>query len=250
VHLDVVREIEHVAHRAWPPLQVEELDGWLLRAAGGVTGRANSVWPRAAGSLGVDDKLAAAERFYARHGLPVVVQLSVTSQPSGLAQLLADRGYAVRAAPRAVQVAPVAAAAAVGDPTAVRVTDVADESWYAVVSAVNGAFARHASTARALVAGVTQPSAYAVLTLDGAPAAAGRAVLDNRWVGIANMATLPDFRRRGAARAVLAALAGWGSGRGASMAYLQLEADNDAAPSLYTKAGFTTCYEYSYWSRG
>jgi ribosomal protein S18 acetylase RimI-like enzyme len=249
VDLDLVRAIEAVSYRAWPPLDAAEVDGWVLRAAGGVTGRANSVWPRAAGGLAIDDKLAAAESFYVRHGLPLVLQLSVTSQPADLAGLLAERAYAVRAAPRAVQTAPLEAVAAVGEPGAVRIAEAVHETWYAVLSAVNGAFSRHAATARALLAGVTQPSAYAVLTLDGAPAAAGRAVLDGPWLGVFNMATLPEFRRRGAARAVLAALAQWGRARGAATAYLQMEGDNIAAPSLYAKAGFTTSYDYSYWAR-
>jgi ribosomal protein S18 acetylase RimI-like enzyme len=87
-----------------------------------------------------------------------------------------------------------------------------------------------------------------VLTLDGEPAAAGRGVVDSGWLGIFNMATLPAFRRRGAASAILAALAKWASSLGATNSYLQLEADNAAAPALYEKAGFTTAYEYSYWS--
>jgi ribosomal protein S18 acetylase RimI-like enzyme len=178
-----------------------------------------------------------------------VLQLSAASEPSGLPELLAERGFAVRTAPRAVQLSHVDLVAAVGDPGGVRVSTALDEEWFAVVGAVNATFAAEAATARALLAGVTQPSAYAVLTLDGAPAAAGRAVLDGRWLGIFNMATLPAFRQRGAARAVLAALAEWGSGSGAVTAYLQLEADNDAAPRLYHRAGFTTCYDYAYWSR-
>jgi ribosomal protein S18 acetylase RimI-like enzyme len=247
--LYVVREIEEVSYRAWPPLHAETVDGWVHRAAGGVTGRANSVWPRATGTLAVDDKLARAEAFYAGHDLPLVLQLSVASEPAGLPDLLADRAYYVRAAPRAVQLAHLDVVAAVGDAGAVRVSPAADEQWFAVVAAVNRSFGAHGTTARALLAGVTQPSAYAVLTLDGAPAAAGRAVVDGRWLGIFNMATLPAFRRRGAARAVLAALAEWGAAGGATTAYLQMEADNGAAPGLYDRAGFTTCYEYEYWSR-
>lgn len=247
--VELVREIEAVSFRAWPPLHSAEADGWVLRASGGVTGRANSVWPRAAGTGSVDDRLAAAERFYAHHGLPVVLQLSVAAQPAGLPELLTSRGYAVHAAPRDVQTAPLAQVAAAGEPTAVAVASAVDDTWFDVVSAVNSAFGRHGDTARSLLAGVRQPSAYAVLTLDGRPAAAGRAVLDGRWLGIFNMATLPAYRRRGAARSVLAALAQWGQAGGASSAYLQMEADNDAAPMLYATAGFTSRYEYAYWSR-
>ncbi|HZG94791.1 MAG TPA: GNAT family N-acetyltransferase [Mycobacteriales bacterium] len=248
VDVDVVRDIEAVTMRTWPPLHLEEHDGWVLRAAGGVTGRANSVWPRAAGVLDIDSKLAAVERFYAKHGLPSMLQLSPASRPADLADLLQARGYAVRAAPRAVQTAPVQQVAEVGDAAAVRIAPELDETWFTILGEVNTTFGRNAATARALLAGVNVPSAYAVLTLDGEPAAAGRGVVDSGWLGIFNMATLPAFRRRGAASAILAALAKWASSLGATNSYLQLEADNAAAPALYEKAGFTPAYEYSYWS--
>ena len=47
--LDQVRELEELAANAWPAGEVEELDGWRLRFNAGVTRRANSVWPNAAG---------------------------------------------------------------------------------------------------------------------------------------------------------------------------------------------------------
>lgn len=246
--IEVVRQIEAVSFRTWPPLHVEEHDGWVHRAASGVTGRANSVWPRDAGALDIDAKLEAVEAFYRKHDLPPTLQLSPASQPAGLDRLLADRGYAVRAAPRAVQTAPLDDVARVGDSAGVRLSPVLDEEWFAIVGAVNSSFGRHADVARALLAGVTVPSAYAVLTLDGEPAAAGRGVVDSGWLGIFNMATLPAFRRRGAASAILSALSEWAGAHGATSVYLQLEADNAAAPALYAKAGFSTAYEYSYWS--
>jgi ribosomal protein S18 acetylase RimI-like enzyme len=246
--IDVVRDLEAVSLRTWPPLHVEEYDGWVLRAGGGVTGRANSVWPRDTGVLDIDSKLSAVERFYATHGLRSMLQLSPASRPPGLADLLQARGYAVRAAPRAVQTAPLRPVADMCDASDVRITPHLDDTWFGIVGEVNTTFGRNAPTARALLRGVEAPSAYAVVLLDGQPAAAGRGVVDGRWLGIFNMATLPGFRRRGAARAVLSALAAWASSLGATDAYLQLEADNDAAPALYEKAGFTTAYEYAYWS--
>ncbi len=41
----LVPQIERLSMRAWPALEEEWLDGWLLRAAQGYTDRANSVNP-------------------------------------------------------------------------------------------------------------------------------------------------------------------------------------------------------------
>ena len=42
--------IEALMDAAWPAPERSESDGWVLRAASGVTQRANSVWPREPGS--------------------------------------------------------------------------------------------------------------------------------------------------------------------------------------------------------
>ena len=38
------RFIEELTLNAWPPLQTQLYDGWLLGFSGGYTRRANSVW--------------------------------------------------------------------------------------------------------------------------------------------------------------------------------------------------------------
>ena len=50
--------LEALMDSAWPAAEREESDGWVLRAASGVTQRANSVWPRDPG----DDPAPAAGR--------------------------------------------------------------------------------------------------------------------------------------------------------------------------------------------
>ena len=42
--------IEALMDAAWPAAEREESGGWVLRAASGVTQRANSVWPREPGA--------------------------------------------------------------------------------------------------------------------------------------------------------------------------------------------------------
>lgn len=60
------------------------------------------------------------------------------------------------------------------------------------------------------------------------------------------MATLPGARGKGAARAVLAALAHWAAGQGADSMYLQVERDNAPAARLYDRAGFSELCAYHY----
>ena len=54
VRTSQIRAVEHAAAMAWPGIEQEWLDGWLLRAAGGYTHRANSAVP-----LGVEANIDA-----------------------------------------------------------------------------------------------------------------------------------------------------------------------------------------------
>ncbi|MCU1434125.1 MAG: family acetyltransferase, partial [Pseudarthrobacter sp.] len=45
-----LRDLEALMDGAWPAPDRAESNGWVLRAASGVTQRANSVWPREPGS--------------------------------------------------------------------------------------------------------------------------------------------------------------------------------------------------------
>jgi ribosomal protein S18 acetylase RimI-like enzyme len=60
------------------------------------------------------------------------------------------------------------------------------------------------------------------------------------------MDTRPEFRRQGAASALLYALADWGKQHKASQMYLQVMENNPPALALYAKAGFEKQYQYWY----
>jgi ribosomal protein S18 acetylase RimI-like enzyme len=92
-----------------------------------------------------------------------------------------------------------------------------------------------------------QPRAFAVLSVDGAPAAIGAGAVEAQWCGLFAMRTSPGFRRRGLAARVLGGLLAWGAERGARRAWLQVEEDNPGAVALYRRAGFSESYRYRYW---
>ena len=76
--------------------------------------------------------------------------------------------------------------------------------------------------------------------------AVGRGVAVGEWLGITSMATLPEARRRGHARAIVHALARWAEARGCVRAVVQVDAANAAALTLYAGVGFVENHEYRY----
>jgi GNAT superfamily N-acetyltransferase len=230
-------ELEAVAYDFWPAPEVAELDGWRLRFAHGITGRANSVWPNGDGTLPLDDKIERAEAWYRERGRPTLFQLTEAARPAGLEDALAARGYEARGVPVSVEVASLGdvLARTSGDAD---VSTEFDDSWLELWAG-SRAFA-NLDAARDLLA----PGDAAFASIGGE--AVGRGVVSGTWLGITSMVTVPDARRRGHARAIVHALAQWASAQGCTHAMLQVESTNEPARTLYAAAGFVPHHDYHY----
>jgi GNAT superfamily N-acetyltransferase len=232
-----IRALEDDAYRLWVAPEVEELDGWLLRHASGLTGRGNSVLPRADGRLPLDERIACVEEWYGARGLPARFQLTSASAPDELAETLAARGYALGQATTSVQTA--ALGEAPGD-ARVDLVDAPDDAWIDLWAG-SRSFA-DAVTARMLLTGSPGETVFARV----GELAVGRAVACDGILGITSMVTVPSARRHGLARAVVATIVAWARDRGCTTALLQVERDNVPARALYAAYGFVERYEYAY----
>lgn len=232
-----IRAVERVAYDLWVAPETEELDGWILRAAAGLTGRANSVWPNAHGSLPLADKIAAAEAWYGARGLPPRFQVTTAALPGGLEAALAGRGYRPSGEATSVETALLPPA---GRHDHVELADEPDDGWIALWQGARG-FARP-DVARALLAGSPGRTVFARIGDE----AVGRGVAAGDWLGVTSMATVPTARRRGHARAVIETLCSWARGLGCTRALLQVESGNAAARALYRGYGFAEHHAYRY----
>lgn len=242
--------VETCALHAWPAMDVQDVDGWLLRYNDGVTRRANSVWPNgAARRLPLDKKLSSVEGFYQARGEPSRFQICVVTQPSHLDAVLERRGY-IADAHTLVQSAPIesvlsrtAAHATLHD---VITRDALSDEWFAAYCQSEDVDSFAAPPRRGILERIAMPTAYAAVFDEGQPASVGLGVTEGDWLGIFSMATSPAFRRHGAASALLRTLALWGRRMGAQDVYLQVMHHNQPARSVYAHAGFSTLYEYHY----
>jgi GNAT superfamily N-acetyltransferase len=123
------------------------------------------------------------------------------------------------------------------------------DDWLQAWVEITG-IARLATVAAEMVRRVGPRAGYARFPAEGEALSVGRAVCERGRVGVFAMATRPDARRRGAARAVLHALAEWAHRVGAASLYLQVDVRNGPARNLYASAGFERVYEYHYREAG
>ena len=245
--------LDDLADRGWPAEHRGRHGGWILRAAGGVTKRANSALP--VGPVDdVEAGLDAVEAFARAHGIDPCVQVSPASEPADLAARLAARGYAAEAR-TLVQVADAGAVAArladaaPADPALhVTVADAPDEAWLDAWWSVDG---RGGSAELAVARRILErgPSAYAAVRDGDRVLATARLALVGRWGGLFAVATRPEARRRGLSRAAMGAAVRAGARRGITDLWLQVVAENDGARALYDGLGFAPASRYEYWAR-
>ncbi|GIJ26070.1 N-acetyltransferase [Micromonospora qiuiae] len=245
-----VTELELAADEGWPAPTRARLGDWLLRAADGWTGRANSALPVGDPDRPLPSALDAVERWYADRGQPALVNTPLPlAAPVGAE--LDRRGWDSRPTVL-VQTMPLAAliAASGGRPDLaatpggwlVELAAAPSDDWLAVAAGSKGrppAAARHVLTA---VDQVRFAHAYDGGTL----VAAGRGTVtgQGRWLGLWLVEVLPAARRQGLATRLIRALAEWAAEIGATDAFLQVEQRNTAACALYRRLGFTTHHTY------
>jgi len=242
---ELARLLQERTAQAVPAETVRHVAGWWLRDAVGAAWWVRSVLPHAdASGERLTYRIEQAEDFYARRGVPTRFQITPGACPDSLDSLLAERGYDEQS-PMSLQTAGTAHVVdRLGPPPPwVAVDERPTRAWFDTWHAVHGGDPR---TEWALLERVTQPCGFARAVLDGVVVAVGRAVADTGWAGLFGIATLPKARGRGAARAVVAALAHWAAARHADHLYLQVERDNVAACHLYARAGFTELCGYHY----
>jgi len=235
---------------AWPAADREETGGWLLRAASGVTQRANSVWPR---EPGVDAHaqlaaLRAARLWYRARRLPLIFQVFDHPRHAPLNAVLDAEGF-TRQSETLVMVRDGLDPAAAAD-RGVEISTEPSGEWLRLWWSVDGRGDDAAlEVARGILTGC--PSMYALVRDDdGNPAAVGRLAVPHAGAGgqggLYCMATRPDARRRGHASAVLHALLGEGARLGLAGYWLFVTAANAGARELYARAGFEESGRYLY----
>lgn len=244
-------ELVRVAARAWQPEQTEPLGGWRLRWTDGFSRRANSALPLGDPGMPLDTALARVRAWYEERGLPAYVQTETETEDEEprLTEALTRLGWR----PEQDTEVWTGALAPLGDldvdTAAVRTGRTCDDAWLSRYHRTGGAAEPH--MVRLLHRGpsvwfATVPAAEG----DAPPTAVGRCVVDGRWAGFMAVEVDPAQRRRGLARAVMAALARRALDEGASAAWLQVEDGNTAARALYTALGFTRHHAYRYFRQG
>lgn len=241
---DLGWRIEETCFNAFPALRQVLFGDWLLRFAGGVSRRANSANPLSARCAESAAAIDLAERLYRAQGQQAIFRVPALADPA-LDRLLAARGYG-REGETCVLHGALAGLALAADP-AVRLLTSPTPAWRRAMAALQGHTPAQAATYRGIVGAIAIPARFALLRVEGQPAALAYGAIHRGLLCYESVVTDPGQRRRGLARRVIAALAAWAQHAGAEAACLQVEAGNAPARALYAGFGLSgELYRYHY----
>ncbi|HEY8881843.1 MAG TPA: GNAT family N-acetyltransferase [Dermatophilaceae bacterium] len=257
-HLAIsMHDLERIMVDGWPPVEREELSGWLLRAAAGFTGRANSVLPLGDPGMAVSDAVDRCESWYDERGLrhlfSVFGPMGFAVDDDPLGRELLDRDYE----PTNNALVLTAAVAtlppeAPHDPGArVQLESSPSQPWWDTWAAWDTRVAPAdeanvaAAAARTVMTG-SPDQLFASLERDGAVIGVARVAFAHAWAGVFALHVAPEHRRTGVALQLMGALADAARTRGIPSMYLQVTQANSPARSLYERLGFSVHHEYVY----
>jgi GNAT superfamily N-acetyltransferase len=248
-----VGSLELTMARHWQAAEQDWLGGWLLRASGGFTRRANSVL--AVGEPGMPMHVAVLEvsDWYADRGLrPIAAAPEPRLDEDNTEQLLAAAGAFEVAGWRPIAGAgALVLTAATGEvrgaarqPTGLlpQLHDRPDAAWLARYH-----YRGQSVPAQGVALLLSAPEQVFASVRDGERViGVARGSLAERWAGLTALEVDPEYRRRGVASALLAAIAEWAWQRAARSIYVQVGETNEIGRQLYFSAGFEPHHTYAY----
>jgi ribosomal protein S18 acetylase RimI-like enzyme len=246
VNAGLLARVEDAGLNASAPPQQRWLDGWIVRYSPGKAKRARCINAIAPGVRPLDDKLAECAALYREAGLPMFVRLTPFTQPAGLDDLLAQRGWRSVDDTRVMVLDRLDAMGEGSVPDEVESLPVNAADYARVIGALRGSSPEQVDAQAQRVALSPVPYQGLLWRRNGEVLACGQLAREGDLVGLYDVFTAPAARGQGLARALCSHLLAQSRARGARVAYLQVDAANDAARTVYRRLGFADAYGYHY----
>lgn len=235
-----VTDLERAAARHWQAPDIQPLGDWLLRAAEGFTGRANSALPLGDPGLPLPEAVTAVEEWYRRRDLRPMIVLPQGAAPAPLEDLLAERAWVPRPGPAFVMTADVADIPA--SPADVHLAPEPDAAFLGLYRYRGQDLP---PIARTLM--MSAPwQAFGTISRNGRTVACGRISVAGDLGVLTAVEVDTACRRQGLGAAVTSGLAAAAAARGARRILLQVETGNAPARALYQRCGFCDSHRYEY----
>lgn len=234
---------ERAGLKAWPGVEIEWDGHWIRRAANGYTQRANSIQ-----SFDPDDERDASARieagaaWFRSRDIRPTFRVTPLAGPGVIAALDAARWTTVDDSHLFAMELDSLEPDSNG-----RLYELLDPAFLSVQQQLRGYSDEKLGKLKALLSVVDVPGKGVVLfSSDGRPVATSLMVIGDGIVITGNVITDTTQRRKGHAAAMMRTGLAWAHSAGATIAALNVAADNPAAQALYRGLGYRHQYDYTY----
>jgi GNAT superfamily N-acetyltransferase len=238
---------ERAGLKAWPGIEIEWDGHWVRRAANSYTQRANSVQCfDPADDADAPSRIAAAAAWFTARGIRPTFRVTPHAG-TGILAALDDGGW--------VQVDDshlfaMELGSMTPDPRG-QLYDLLDPTFLTVQKYLRGYTDEKLARLRAVLEKVEGPGRGIVLySAEGAPVASALMAIGDGVVITGNVITDPAQRRKGYGAAMMRTGLAWARSAGATLAALNVAADNPGAQALYSGLGYSRQYDYTYRTPG
>jgi len=244
----LISRIEDAGLNASAPPQQRWVDGWLVRFCPGKARRARCVNAVAQGRLSLREKLALCQQVFDEAQLPLIFRITPLSQPTNLDSWLANHGLHKSAEACVMVNHDLTTLTPEPLPAAVTLQRVGHAAFAQVVGQLRGSpLAQQQAHAQRLELSPVPFEGWVLRRQgDSAVLACGQIATEADMVGLYDVFTAVEARNGGWARRLCGQLLDGARQRSARVGYLQVDADNLPARSVYRRLGFDDAYAYHY----
>jgi len=240
--------VEEAGLNASAPPQQRWIDGWLVRFAAGKAKRARCINAVSSGRLPLQDKLALCQQVFDDAQLPLIVRITPMSEPAKLDSWLEAKGMRPFDDTRVMLRGALSRLIDEPLPATVNLQRVGHAAFAQIVGQMRGSpLAQQQAHAHRLELAPVPFEAWVLRRSgDAAVLACGQIAVEADMAGLYDIFTAVRERNQGWARRICVHLLRRGCNLGARVGYLQVEANNQAARSVYRRLGFDDAYAYHY----
>ena len=241
-----IGEIEEILLNAFPSIDREIYDGWILNFSSGYTYRANCIYPFYPSCYDLEEKIKHCENQYRELFLPVVYKMTV-AVPAQLDALLEKHGYEVvkyvDVMCRSLEDWQESSDYQVNDDYQIVIEHAMDDLWLKGVNElIDIPFPSQEKVQKKIFGQIRLPMVCVKILHGDQVIGTGLGVLERHYIGLYAIHVHKDYRCQGLGYKICSSIMTEGRQMGAAKAHLQVRKGNDGAFQMYRRLGFDPIY--------
>lgn len=240
----MIRLIEELSMNAWPAVDTQLYDGWVMRFSSGYTRRANSVSPIYESTILLDEKISYCEKAYGDKKLPTIFKITDDGNLKEMDKRLDERGY-IKNSETSLRILDLRNYISHA-PEVIVETEFSEEWLKEFFRSSNIVDKQVQLIANKILGKILGPVICVSKQVDDKLVGFGYGAIERDYIGLFDVVVDKEYRGKGFGKDIINGILAAAVQKDVKTAYLQVSAGNEPAEKLYEKVGFIEAYRYWY----